>query len=313
MAVNNFLSKQSRRFNEPVVVDDMIHQLAEENDQAILIAYPKAGRGLSEYDEFSACAINIYVSNAAEKLIRRGLNWQTEVEDAPPVVGLLGPSNFGYIVTMFALSRLGYTVLILSPRLPARAYESLLEETRCNTPVTSIDLNKMVEPIRQKRRLRLLSIISHDDFEMDHSTKSNRSAECKETALSQRVAFIMHSSGSTGIPKCVHLTHAACLNNFSMGYPLECFPTLSFYHTHGHSSFYRAMYQLKTCYVYDASLPLTSTNLIAALEAVHPELLLTVQYGLELLSESQNGIDALRKCRIVSYAGSTCPDELGDH
>ena len=46
---------------------------------------------------------------------------------------------------------------------------------------------------------------------------------------------------------------------------------------------------------------------------MHPELLLTVPYCLKLLSESEAGIKALRNCKIVLYAGSTCPDELGDY
>ncbi|KAL9123590.1 MAG: hypothetical protein Q9175_008325 [Cornicularia normoerica] len=313
MAVNNVHSKQMGRPKDLIVVDDLIHRIAEEDDQATLIAYPQAERGLSHYDKFSAARINAYVSNAAEKLVHTGLAWQTGVEGAPSVIGLLGPSNFEYIITMFALGRLGYTVLILSPRLAVHAYESLLEETQCNTLVISTDLNPAIDRIRQRRQLRSLSIIPNDDFQMYRATARERSVECRETSMSQKIAFIMHSSGSTGPPKCIYLTHAACLHNFSMGYPLECFLTLPLYHMHGHSSLYRAMYQRKTCFIYNASLPLTSTSLFAALDAVHPELLLTVPYGLKLLSESQSGIDVLRNCRIVSYAGSACPDELGDY
>lgn len=295
-----------------VVVDDLIHQIAEEDAQAILIAYPKSERGLSDYDRFSAGRIDAYVSNAAEMLTQRGLSWQTGVK-GPEVIGLIGPSNFEYIITMFALSRLGYTVLILSPRLSAHAHESLLEKTGCNTLVNSTSLYSAIDHIREKRQLMSLSIISREDFEMDRSTGRGRSAERRETSLSQHTAFIMHSSGSTGLPKSIYLTHAACLHNFSMGYPLECFLTLPLYHMHGHCCLYRAMFQRKTCFIYDASLPLTGTNLISALEVAHPELLLTVPYGLKLLSESQSGLIALRGCTVISFAGSACPDELGDY
>ncbi|CAF9941432.1 MAG: hypothetical protein ALECFALPRED_009109 [Alectoria fallacina] len=311
-AVKNVHSKEMSQPNDLVIVDDLIHRIAEEDDQVALIAYP-AERGLSDYERFSAGRINAFVSNAAEKFIQRGLTWQIGIDGAPSVIGLLGLSSFEYIVTMFALSRLGYTVLILSPRLPAHAYESLLDETRCNTLVISPDLNLAVDQIRQKRQLKSLSIISKNDFEMARSTGRERSGERRKATLSRNTAFIMHSSGSTGLPKCIHLTHAACLHNFSMGYPLECFLTLPVYHMHGHSSLYRAMYQRKTCFIYNASLPLTDINLIPALEAVHPELLLTVPYGLKLLSESESGIKALRNCKMVSFAGSACPDELGDY
>lgn len=298
--------------NDIVIVDDLIHQIAEEDDQVTLIAYA-AERNLSNYERFSAGKINAFVSNAAEKLIRGGLTWQIGIDGAPAVIGLLGLSNFEYIVTMFALSRLGYTVLILSPRLPSYAYESLLDETRCNTLVISTDLNLAVDQIRQKRQLKWLSIICKNDFEMDRSTGRERLGERRKATLSENTAFIMHSSGSTGLPKCIHLTHAACLHNFSMGYPLECFLTLPVYHMHAHSSLYRAIYQRKICFIYNASLPLTDTNLIHAIKAVRPKLLLTVPYCLKLLSESESGIEALRNCEMVSYAGSACPDELGDY
>lgn len=313
MAVSNFHSAQPSRPNDLVVVDDLIHHIAEEDDQVTLIAYPKAGKGLSDYVKYSAGRINTYVSNAAESLVHRGLTWQTELEGAPSVIGLLGPSNFEYIITMFALSRLGYTVLILSSRLPTHSYEALLEETQCTTLVISSDSTPAVDQIRQKRRIESLSFISNDEFEMGRPIGRKRSAERRESSLKHNTAFIMHSSGSTGLPKCIYLTHAACLHNFSMGHPLECFLTLPLYHMHGHLSLYRAIYQRKTCFLYNASLPLTGTSLIAALEAVDPELLLTVPYVLKLLSESQSGIGALRHCKMVSFAGSACPDELGDH
>ena len=310
--VRNVHSKEMSQPDDLITVDDLIQRIAEEDDKVALIAYP-AERGLSDYERFSAGRINAFVSNAAEKFIQRGLTWQTGIDGAPSVIGLLGLSDFEYIITMFALSRLGYSVLILSPRLPAHAYESLLDETRCNTLVISTNLNLVVDLVIQKRQLNSLSIISKNDFEMDRSTGRECSGKRRKAMLSRNTAFVMHSSGSTGLPKCIHLTHAACLHNFSMGYPLECFLTLPVYHMHGHSSLYRAMYQRKTCFIYDASLPLTEINLISALEALHPELLLTVPYGLKLLSESESGIKALRNCKLVSYAGSACPDELGDY
>ena len=312
MAMTNLNSNSMGRTIDLVVVDDLIHQIAEEDGQATLIAYPKTERAISDYEKYTADNINAYVSNAAEWLISSGLTEQTSVNDAPAVIGLLGPSNFAYIITMFALSRLGYTVLLLSSRLPVHAYDLLLEETRCETVVRSADLDSVVDRIRQKRHLKLLSITSIDGFTMNHSREHNRFRDRRKALSNQNAAFIMHSSGSTGPPKCIYLTHAACLYNFSMGYPSECFLTLPLYHMHGHACLYRAMYHRKTCFIYNASLPLTGMNLVAAVEAVHPELLLTVPYGLKLLSESQSGVDALRNCEKVSYAGSACPDELGD-
>ena len=313
MAGDHVYSKPISPQGGLVVVDDLIRQRAEEEHQAILIAYPKTDKALSDYDRYSAVRINTCVSNAVEKLIQNGLTWQTRVEGASSVVGLLGPSNFEYIINMFALGRLGYTVFLLSPRLSTNAYESLLEEARCTILAISNASSLVIDHIKQKRHVKTLLIIPKDEFDADQSAARERPVERREKSASHDVAFIMHSSGSTGLPKCIYLTHAASIHNFLSGYPLECFITVPIYHMHGHSSLYRSMYQRKVCYIYNAALPLTGTILITALSAVRPELLLTVPYGLKLLSESQSGISALQKCQKVSYAGSTCPDELGDY
>ena len=314
MAGDNIYSKPIGSQRGLTVVDDLIRQRAEEEEEAVLIAYPKTDKTLSDYDNFSAGRINTCVSNAVEKLMQKGLlTWQTGAEGARSVVGLLGPSNFEYIINMFALGRLGYTVFLLSPRLSTNAYESLLEEAHCTILVMSNASSLAADHIKQKRHVKTLLIIPKNDFDADPSAANKRPGERREKSTSQGVAFIMHSSGSTGLPKCIYLTHAACIHNFVSGYPLECFITVPLYHMHGHSSLYRAMYQRKLCYIYNAALPLTGINLITALNAVRPELLLTVPYGLKLLSESQSGISALRNCQKVSYAGSNCPDELGDY
>lgn len=46
--------------------------------------------------------------------------------------------------------------------------------------------------------------------------------------------------------------------------------------------------------------------------AAEPESFHGVPYALKLLAESDEGIQALAKCKLVLYGGSSCPDELGD-
>lgn len=58
--------------------------------------------------------------------------------------------------------------------------------------------------------------------------------------------------------------------------------------------------------------PQTHDTVTAAIKAANPEIVWTVPYVLKLLAEKQNGIDALKKCKMVSSSGSRCPDDLGD-
>lgn len=84
MALSHSQSVQTRAASSLIVVDDLIRELADEDDQATLIAYPKEERGLSDYARFTAYQIDAYVSNAAERLVDMGLLQHTEVMHGPP-------------------------------------------------------------------------------------------------------------------------------------------------------------------------------------------------------------------------------------
>ena len=299
-----------------VRMDDLICQRAREEDGVRLVAYPASERGLTDYELFTAKSLDIYIANAAERLIGDGIDMMSVEDygdDDSPVVGLLGHSNFDYLITMLALSRLGYAVLILSPRLAIAAYESLLDETECSILVCSGQLNAVVDEIKRRRPLNSVPIVSRFELERNLSLPFMSPTQSVDVSLGQKTAYIMHSSGSTGLPRCIYLSHASCLSNFANGHALKALLTVPLYHMHGHASLFRAIYQRKTCYMYNASLPLTSSNLTAVIEAVRPEIVLSVPYGLKLIAENQRGINALKSCKMVSYAGSGCPDELGDY
>lgn len=308
--------EQQNGLTDLILVDDLIRQRAQEEDGVPLVAYPASERGVTDYELFTAKSVNNFITNAAEKLTDQGLD-SISVEDVGeddfPVVGLLGPSTFDYVITMLALSRLGYAVLILSPRLAVASYESLLEETECSLLVYSSQVESVVDEIKKRRPLNSLHIIPRSEYERDLTPSSMFSTRPVDVALGKKTAYIMHSSGSTGLPKCIYVSHTSCLSNFTNGHPLKALLTVPLYHMYGHASLFRAIYRRKACYMYNASLPLTSSNLTAAIEAIRPGVILCVPYGLKLIAENQKGIDALKTCKVVAFAGSGCPDELGDY
>lgn len=65
--------------------------------------------------------------------------------------------------------------------------------------------------------------------------------------------------------------------------------------------------------LYDFSTPVTGKNVTKTIEKFRPQQTCAVPYTLKLTSETEGGIAALRSCEIVTYHGSQCPDELGDH
>ena len=238
-----------------------------------------------------------------------------QFHDNPPVLALLGISDLDYLITMFALTRLGYSVLILSPRLSVEAYLFLLDKTDCKGIVNGVSFTSVVDTLQQQTTIERFEIIQRCQYDKDDIVGMQEAEyQCKidRESASSRVAYIMHSSGSTGLPKPIWQTHKACLENYSFGNGGRGFCTAPFYHTHGHASFYRTLYARGTIFLCNAHVPLTSTNLITAMEEIKPQIILAVPYTLKLLAESDRGVKSLCACEVVSSSGSQCPDELGD-
>lgn len=229
-------------------------------------------------------------------------------------MALLAPSNIDYIATIFGLQRLGFTILLLSNRLSIHAVISLLDATKCSNIITTTTFSKLIDEVKHlKPELKSLRILEKPDYAL--SKPSSPRLEIDRTngpAESQKIAFIVHSSGSTGLPKPIFQSHAACLFNYSSSFSLKAFITLPLYHNHGISSFFRAVYSTKEISFFNPNLPLTNSNLVTAMENIKPEIFYGVPYALKVLGESARGIEALKACKLVLFGGSSCPDDLGN-
>lgn len=217
------------------------------------------------------------------------------------------------VITFFALSRLGYTVMMLSPRLSAEACVSLLDKVNCECIIygnTGSIRTTMGEILQQK----LVSCRPMPNKSVQHTEASflmlhrHRNPEVQRN----KVALILHSSGSTGTPKPMFLTHQALMTHPLRGPGLTSFNPLPWYHLHGLSTALQAMWMRKTAFMWNAALPLTADSVVSVLEAARPESVAAVPYMLQLLIDSPRGIAVLRQCKLVTYGGAPCPDELGD-
>jgi acyl-CoA synthetase (AMP-forming)/AMP-acid ligase II len=231
------------------------------------------------------------------------------------VVALLAPSNVDYVVSLFALSRLGYAVLCLSLRIAPNGIVNLLDQAKCSTivhgPASSI--RKKVEEVSQERSIDTLAIPSRATYDLPPCSRTPPIPANSDTKqLNSRTALIMHSSGSTGLPKPVYLSHRAVLTHAILGPGLHNINPLPLYHLHGISTMVQAMYLKSKANMCSASMPLTADNLINAIETVRPEIIHAVPYTLGLLAEQRRGIAYLKAAQCVTSGGAHTPDELGD-
>lgn len=231
------------------------------------------------------------------------------------VVGLLGPSDLDYLITLLAVSRLGHTVLFLSTRISEDAVVSLIQATKANTLLFNENYRTLAAGVQERTEASTGLIFSPKNNTSSTSSENQNLPQHHLDGASEtkHVCWIIHSSGSTGHPKPIFQTHSGALRNYANNFGLRGYITLPLYHAHGISCVFRAIHSRKIIYMYCAKVPLTAHYLLATLQE-HREIrvLYAVPYALKLLSESQDGLATLKDLDLVMFGGSACPKPIGD-
>ncbi|KAF4981173.1 hypothetical protein FZEAL_2973 [Fusarium zealandicum] len=289
-------------------IDEMIKRRATELGDAPLLGAPNSGA--ADFEEHSAVAIDRYADAAVAKLQKLGLGPVNPTLEKPPVVGILAVSGLHVIIQIIALNRLGYSSFLISTRLPSPAIIQLLDMAECKTMLTTSNYHPVLEEVQQTRALEVLPLLQHSDYYGQEAPRFVR--DYNPEAESKKVAVIIHSSGSTGLPKPIYLTNSSCVAASSTNMDMRGLLTSPLFHSHGFYEIFRAIYSGKPIYITNYSLALTRESVLSMINAVKPEIFHCVPYVIKLLTESEEGIRALADIKLVLYAGSGCPDDLGD-
>lgn len=203
----------------------------------------------------------------------------------------------------------------MSIRLNQPACLHLLEKAECDAILhgTTARMSSTVSEIKKAcPEIKLIQMPTRADFDKPGGLASpfHRPIPDKDEEHTQ-LALMMHSSGSTGLPKPLLLSHRSLLASLVSGTGLKAFNALPWYHLHGLLTSMQAMWMRRPAHMFNAHLPLTADNLISALKSIQPEICHTVPYVLKLMAERQDGVDILKRCKFVTAAGARTPDELG--
>lgn len=304
------IQERTERFGKLWMIDDLIRERGKDEDQVPILGYPRHERTAAEYEYFTGRDLDRMVDEVCHILVAAGLEVNSR-----KTIGLFAPSDLSFVVTFFSLFRLGLKVLTISTRLNQAACLHLLEKAECDTVLcgTGARTAQVFSGIQEARReLKLMQMPSRIDFDKPGypSEPFQRAITDVESEHTQ-VVLIMHSSGSTGLPKPLFVSHRGLLSSAVLGTGLMAFNTLPWYHIHALITSMQAMWMRRTTHIFNAHLPLTAENLISALKTIQPEICHTVPYGLKLMAERRDGIDVLRQCKFVTSAGARTPDELG--
>jgi acyl-coenzyme A synthetase/AMP-(fatty) acid ligase len=219
-----------------------------------------------------------------------------------------------YLVNIYALGRLGYTSFLISSRLPPSAVSSLLNLTEARIFLHAREHAQLAEDVKVLTAcpIQSLTILPRKIYDSPNDTSPIFSRNVEPSREQNRRYIMLHSSGSTGLPKPIDYTNSRLLVTCLTSPSLIAFQSLPFSHAHGLITCSQAIWSRKTIYLFNSHVPQTNSTLCDAIEAASPEIVWTVPYVLKLLAETERGIEALIKCKVVSSSGSRCPDELGD-
>lgn len=97
--------------------------------------------------------------------------------------------------------------MALSPRLSDQAIVKLMQETDCLSLIyyPSAQLSPVVDQVKAAMAVRVLPIMSREKYDKAHDRSPAFVREYDIATEEQRYAIILHSSGSTGLPKPIYV------------------------------------------------------------------------------------------------------------
>ncbi|RFU34869.1 hypothetical protein B7463_g1454, partial [Scytalidium lignicola] len=288
--------------------DQLIRQRAIDEDQSPLLAYPKSKLGITDYELVNGKQFNRFIDCAAKSLIKAGVAPVYE----NTTVGIIGNSDLDYIVTIFALGRLGYTTFLLSPRLAVNACVGLLSGQNSKLLLHGSPYLDIATNTSQEIPLTLLQILSREQYDFDDGGPEFARSGVDNTKEQFKTLIMMHSSGSTGIPRPITYTHKRLMVTLLTSQRMTSFQSMPMFHAHGFVTMIQAIFTRKVIYLFNGNVPQSHDTVVPAIRAAKAECVWTVPYVLKLLLEKPDGLEALKPSRLVSCSGSRCPDELGD-
>ncbi|KAL7267096.1 hypothetical protein RUND412_010331 [Rhizina undulata] len=261
-------------------IDELLRIQFKRIPNAPVVSYPS--EGATVYEHFTPSDFDRFANGAAKQYLKFLMKNSTYTlsSTGQRVVALLGPSNLDYLVSIFALSRLGYAVLFLSTRISDAAYVHMFEKTGCTDVAIHPSFAKTIAGVKEiyGDNLNVFDIASRREYALGENSSPDESAhlETDPKVQGKKAAWIIHSSGSARLPKPVNQTNEGVL-----------------------------FFLLFT-------LPLTASNMIATWNATKPQIFYSVPYALKPLAEADGGVEMLKEARLVTFGGSSCPEEVGN-
>lgn len=170
--------------------------------------YPVGLEGLYEamtWDEFDR--ITEILAAVYAKNLREELEDANKTQSQPTVALLGGGNSVEYFCTQLGLMKLGVRVLLLAESNPTNALHHLLDS--CDVSVVITDVKNAKVEMQQVRKIKMVEPLPRGSTVSTSKVEFVRFQGCGD--VWERHTFIIHSSGSTGLPKPIIHTNRSMM------------------------------------------------------------------------------------------------------
>ncbi|CAK1358177.1 unnamed protein product [Cercospora beticola] len=246
-------------------------------------------------------------------------------------VAYIGINDMRYAVAQIGLIKAGYMALLPSSRNSQEGQASLLSSTRCRILLHSEDSETSVSVIKQAApALQALQIPSFDEL-LRQASASEAATACPiaYTNKSEDRVIVLHTSGSTGLPKPIYHTNGSIAvfkqvpqvpaphgRQGVYAIVLES-DTLSFsvapyFHLMGASLIWTSLLCRHSICCLPPGKPPTSEIIIKILNETRPKTWATPPSIIEELVHTPGGLEALTNVKYVIIAGGPLAQSVGE-
>ncbi|MCJ1313636.1 hypothetical protein MMC25_007315 [Agyrium rufum] len=180
-----------------------IDELARSDPDRLYVSVPRSTDIKDGFRDVSFQTFANAINRCAwwiEKTLGRSDNFET--------LAYLGPQDLRYCILVVAAIKTGHKMFFTSPRISLEAHLALLESLECKTFLQTDQSPTVVENIVAKREMHVVTVSSLDDFLAEDLVPIYAFSKNFDQAKYEPFV-VLHTSGSTGIPKPITLTHGA--------------------------------------------------------------------------------------------------------